>query len=134
MVDGALWALAVEGGRGDWNVVFALVAAAFWTAAFGTVWLGRGESDGDSELETNERLESAYRALSGLVAAFVAECAVMKLLAQMDFTREIMSVFRKLSPRLFSSEEDREKLVDSAQEHLDSLIAREIDPDEGEEE
>ncbi|MBQ2790152.1 MAG: hypothetical protein IJE97_10995, partial [Thermoguttaceae bacterium] len=73
MVDGALWALAVEGGRGDWNVVFALVAAAFWTAAFGTVWLGRGETDGDSELETNERLESAYRALSALVSAFVAE-------------------------------------------------------------
>ncbi|MBQ5790063.1 MAG: hypothetical protein IIW01_07215, partial [Thermoguttaceae bacterium] len=61
------------GGRGDWNVVFALVAAAFWTVAFGTVWLGRGESDGDSELETNERLESAYRALAELVAAFVAE-------------------------------------------------------------
>lgn len=73
MVDGALWALAVEGGRGDWNVVFAMVAAAFWAAAFGTVWLGRGETDGDSELETNERLESAYRALSELVAAFVAE-------------------------------------------------------------
>lgn len=73
MIDGALWALAVEGGRGDWNVVFALVAAAFWTTAFGTVWLGRGETDGDSELETNERLESAYRALSELVAAFVAE-------------------------------------------------------------
>ncbi len=73
MVDGALWALAVEGGRGDWNVVFALVAAAFWTAAFGTVWLGRGETDGDSELETNERLESAYRALAELVSAFVAE-------------------------------------------------------------
>ena len=73
MVDGALWALAVEGGRGDWNVVFALVAAAFWTVAFGTVWLGRGETDGDSELETNERLESAYRALAELVAAFVAE-------------------------------------------------------------
>lgn len=73
MVDGALWALAVEGGRGDWNVVFAMIAAAFWTVAFGTVWLGRGETDGDSELETNERLESAYRALAELVAAFVAE-------------------------------------------------------------
>jgi hypothetical protein len=56
----------------------------------------------------------------------------MRLLAQMDFTREIMSVFRKLSSRLFSSEDDREKLLGSAQEHLDSLIAREIDPDEGE--
>jgi type III secretion system YopN/LcrE/InvE/MxiC family regulator len=67
------------------------------------------------------------------IASFVSECAVMKLLAQMDFTREVMSVFRKLSPRLFSSEADREKLVDSTQEHLDSLIAMEIDPDEGEE-
>jgi hypothetical protein len=66
------------------------------------------------------------------IGSFVSQCAVMKLLAQMDFTREIMSVFRKLSPRLFSSEDDRERLVDSAQEHLDSLIAQEIDPDEGE--
>jgi type III secretion system YopN/LcrE/InvE/MxiC family regulator len=66
------------------------------------------------------------------IGSFVSQCAVMKLLAQMDFTREIMSVFRKLSSRLFSSEDDREKLVDSAQEHLDSLIAQEIDPDEGE--
>jgi type III secretion system TyeA family effector delivery regulator len=66
------------------------------------------------------------------ISSFVSECAVMKLLAQMDFTREVMSIFRKLSPRLFSSEEDREKLVDSAQEHLDSLIAQEIDPDEEE--
>ena len=67
------------------------------------------------------------------VGSFVAECAVMKLLAQMDFTRELMNVFRKLSPRLFASEEDREKLVDSTQEHLDSLIAEEIDADEGKE-
>ena len=67
------------------------------------------------------------------VGSFVAECAVMKLLAQMDFTRELMNVFRKLSPRLFSSEEDREKLVNSTQEHLDSLIAEEIDSDEGKE-
>jgi type III secretion system YopN/LcrE/InvE/MxiC family regulator len=67
------------------------------------------------------------------IGSFVAECAVMKLLAQMDFTREMMNVFRKLSPRLFSSEEDREKLIDSTQEHLDSLIAEEIDADEGKE-
>jgi type III secretion system YopN/LcrE/InvE/MxiC family regulator len=67
------------------------------------------------------------------VGSFVAECAVMKLLARMDFTRELMNVFRKLSPRLFASEEDREKLVNSTQEHLDSLIAEEIDSDEGKE-
>ena len=67
------------------------------------------------------------------IGAFVSECAVMKLLAQMDFTRELMNVFRKLSPRLFAAEEDRQKLVDSTQEHLDSLIAEEIDADEGKE-
>ena len=67
------------------------------------------------------------------IGSFVTECAVMKLLAQMDFTRELMNVFRKLSPRLFASEEDREKLVNSTQEHLDSLIAEEIDSDEGKE-
>jgi type III secretion system YopN/LcrE/InvE/MxiC family regulator len=67
------------------------------------------------------------------VGSFVAECAVMKLLARMDFTRELMNVFRKLSPRLFEAEEDREKLVGSTQEHLDSLIAEEIDADEGKE-
>ena len=67
------------------------------------------------------------------IGSFVAECAVMRLLAQMDFTRELMNVFRKLSPRLFAAEEDREKLVNSTQEHLDSLIAEEIDADEGKE-
>ena len=67
------------------------------------------------------------------IGSFVNECAVMALLARMDFTREIMNVFRKLSPRMFSSEEDRAKLVDSAQEHLDSLIAEEIGSDEGKE-
>jgi type III secretion system YopN/LcrE/InvE/MxiC family regulator len=67
------------------------------------------------------------------IAGFAAECAVMKLLAQMDFTRELMTVFRKLSPRLFAAEEDRARLVDAAQEHLDSLIAEESDADEGKE-
>jgi type III secretion system YopN/LcrE/InvE/MxiC family regulator len=70
---------------------------------------------------------------SGQIGSFVSECAVMKLLAQMDFTRELMNVFRKLSPRLFAAEEDREKLVDAAQEHLDALIAEEIDADDGKE-
>ena len=69
----------------------------------------------------------------GQIGSFVSECAVMKLLAQMDFTRELMNVFRKLSPRLFAAEEDREKLVDAAQEHLDALIAEEIDADDGKE-
>ncbi len=71
MVDGALWALAVECVNGDGGGAWAFAAAAF-CAALGAVWLGgRGESD-DLELETIERTESAYRALSELVAAFVA--------------------------------------------------------------
>ena len=65
------------------------------------------------------------------IACFVAESGVAKLLAQMDFCRELMGVFRQLSPRLFSSEEDRTRLVDATQEHLDGLVALE---DEAEEE
>lgn len=67
------------------------------------------------------------------IAAFISQCGIMKLLAKMDFTREMISVFRKLSPRLFSSEEDRQRLVEAGQEHLDGLISEEIDPDEDKE-
>lgn len=67
------------------------------------------------------------------IASFISQCGIMKLLAKMDFAREMISVFRKLSPRLFSSEEDRQRLVEAGQEHLDGLIAEEVDPDEGEE-
>lgn len=62
-------------------------------------------------------------------AAFERECGLARLLSKMDFTREMMNVFRRLSPRLFSSEEDRRRLIDSSQEHLDALIAEETDPD-----
>jgi hypothetical protein len=55
----------------------------------------------------------------------------MKLLAQVDFCRELMGVFRQLSSRLFASEEDRTRLVDATQEHLDGLISLE---DEAEQE
>lgn len=68
------------------------------------------------------------------LAAFMAACGVMKLLAKMDFMREMMTIFRKLSPRLFATEEDRQRLIEASQEELDALIAEEIDPDEDEEE
>ena len=55
-----------------------------------------------------------------------------KLLAQMDFTRELTRLFRLLSPRLFAKEGDRQRLVDAAQEHLDLLIEREIDEEDEE--
>ena len=43
----------------------------------------------------------------------------------MDFCRELMGVFRQLSPRLFASEDDRLRLIDTTQEHLDGLVALE---------
>lgn len=64
------------------------------------------------------------------LAAFVAACGVMKLLARMDFAREMMTIFRKLSSRLFASEDDRLRLIEASQEHLDALIAEELDADE----
>ncbi len=62
---------------------------------------------------------------SPAIAAFIGECGMAKLLAKMDFTRELTGLFRKLSPRLFAKEGDRQRLVDAAQEHLDELIAEE---------
>ena len=64
------------------------------------------------------------------IARLVGECGMAKLLAQMDFTRELTRVFRQLSPRLFAKEGDRQRLVDAAQEHLDGLITRENEEEE----
>ena len=68
--------------------------------------------------------EQAFVASPG-IAAFIADCGMKALLARMDFARELTSLFRKLSPRLFAREGDRQRLVDAAQEHLDDLIAEE---------
>jgi len=59
------------------------------------------------------------------IARLLGECGMQKLLAQMDFTRELTGLFRRLSPRLFAKEGDRQRLVDAAQEHLDGLVALE---------
>ena len=59
------------------------------------------------------------------IGVFVGECGISGLPAKMDFCREIISVFRQLSPRLFTSEDDRVHLVEAAQEHLDGLVALE---------
>ena len=59
------------------------------------------------------------------IGAFVGETGVQALLARMDFTRELVALFRRLSPRLFGKETDRQKLVDAAQEHLDGLVSLE---------
>ena len=59
------------------------------------------------------------------IESFIGDCGLKALLARMDFARELTGLFRKLSPRLFEHEGDRERLVDAAQEHLDGLITEE---------
>ena len=59
------------------------------------------------------------------IAEFIGECGVRKLLARMDFARELTLLFRKLSSRLFPHEGDRQRLLDATQEHLDDLITEE---------
>ena len=68
--------------------------------------------------------------VAGAIAAFEGECGLAGLLARMDFTRELTRLFRKLSPRLFAKEGDRQRLVDAAQEHLDGLVAEENEEEE----
>ena len=70
--------------------------------------------------------EQSFVAAPG-IAAFIGDCGIAQLLARMDFARELTALFRKLSPRLFAREGDRQRLVDAAQEHLDDLIAEEND-------
>jgi len=73
--------------------------------------------------------EQAFVA-AGAIAAFEGECGLAGLLARMDFSRELTRLFRKLSPRLFAKEGDRQRLVDAAQEHLDELVAEENEEEE----
>ena len=75
--------------------------------------------------------EQAFIAANA-IAAFVGDCGLAKLMAQMDFTRELTRLFRLLSPRLFAKEGDRQRLVDAAQEHLDLLIERESEEEDKE--
>ena len=75
--------------------------------------------------------EQAFVAASA-IAQLVGDCGMRKLLAQMDFTREMTRLFRQLSPRLFAKETDRQRLVDAAQEHLDALITEENEAEDGE--
>ncbi|MCQ2403967.1 MAG: type III secretion system gatekeeper subunit SctW [Lentisphaeria bacterium] len=59
------------------------------------------------------------------IGSFISSCGISQLLARMDFCREMTDVFRQLSSRLFSSEQDRIRLVEAAQEHLDGIVAEE---------
>ena len=66
------------------------------------------------------------------IGSFISACGIVKLLARMDFCRELTSVIRQLSPRLFSNEQDRIRLVDAAQEHLDGIVAEEYEQEDEE--
>jgi len=95
---------------------------------FGETCLLNGEQMTGRVVDLTEQAFIAANA----IAAFVGDCGLAKLMAQMDFTRELTRLFRLLSPRLFAKEGDRQRLVDAAQEHLDSLIERENEEEEGE--
>ena len=69
-----------------------------------------------------------------VIAALISDCGIARLLAQMDFSRELIRLFRRLSPRLFAHESARQQLVDSAQEHLDGLVMREVEEEESDKE
>ena len=103
--------------------------AARMVTQFGETFLLNGEQLTGRVVEMTEQ----PFVTAATVARLVGECGVAKLLAQMDFSRELTRLFRQLSPRLFASEDDRIRLVDAAQEHLDGLVARENDEEEGEE-
>ncbi len=77
--------------------------------------------------------EQAFVTAPG-IGAFVGETGVQALLARMDFTRELVGLFRRLSPRLFGKETDRQRLVDAAQEHLDGLISLEEEAEQQQQE
>lgn len=64
------------------------------------------------------------------LASFEAECGIRELLARMDFARELVAVFRRLSSRLFDLEDDRLHLIETAEEHLDGIISEENEQDE----
>ncbi len=102
--------------------------AARMTKQFGENCLMNGEQMTGRVVDFTEQSFIAANA----IATFVGDCGMVKLLAQMDFTRELTRLFRLLSPRLFAKEGDRQRLVDAAQEHLDFLITREEEDSEGE--
>lgn len=75
--------------------------------------------------------EQAFVTSTG-IGEFIGECGIKKLLARMDFARELTELFRKLSPRLFAREGDRQRLLDATQEHLDGIITEENEAEEEE--
>ncbi len=66
------------------------------------------------------------------LTAFEQDCGIETLLARMDFARELLGIFHKLSSRLFDVEDDRQRLIETAEEHLDGIISEESGENEEE--
>ena len=66
------------------------------------------------------------------VGGIMSSCGIRALLAQMDFAREMLAVFRELSPRLFAEAADRFKLTAAAQELLEETTDRLAEEEEKE--
>ena len=94
---------------------------------FGETCLLDGEEMTERVLDLTEQAFVSASAISHLIG----DCGMKALLARMDFARELTSLFRKFSPRLFAHEGDRQRLVDAAQEHLDELITEENEAEGG---
>ncbi len=94
---------------------------------FGETCLLDGEGMTERVLDLTEQAFVS----SPAIAHLIGDCGIKALLARMDFARELTSLFRKLSPRLFAREGDRQRLVDAAQEHLDELISEENEAEGG---
>lgn len=87
--------------------------------------------DGEGMTERVLDLTEQSFVASPAIARLIGDCGIKALLARMDFARELTALFRKLSPRLFAREGDRQRLVDAAQEHLDELITLEDEAEGG---
>ncbi|GEM_PF-645383 len=68
------------------------------------------------------------------VGGFVDACGLQRLLSKVDFGRELTSIFRSLSARLFQKDSDRTQMIDAAQEYLDGVVEEEEDQREDAEE
>ena len=97
-------------------------------AQFGVQCQLNGEQMTGKIMEFTERSFVMANEIGGMIS----DCGIQQLLARMDFCRELTEVFRQLSSRLFSNEQDRLRLIDAAQEHLDGIVEEEYEQEEQE--
>lgn len=63
------------------------------------------------------------------IESLISLCGISQLLAKIYFCTELIGMFHQLSPRLFSDDADRFKLIDAGQEHLDGLVSEQEEVD-----